>query len=70
MAKKGVFAIMLNLELLDFLDLTVNNQETLDTARLKKNSFTRNRGMSFPNALSFMLDMRKTTLETRLNLYL
>ena len=52
---------------LQMLKATAQNQKTLDAARLKENSFTRERGMSFPDALSFMLDMRKTTLQTRLN---
>ena len=54
------------LELLRFLS---HCKKMLDKARLKENSFTRNRNMSFPDVLSFMLDMRKTTLQTRLNLY-
>lgn len=45
------------------------DQRILAIARLKKTAFTRERGMSFPDALSFMLDMRKTTLQTRLNLF-
>jgi hypothetical protein len=69
MAKKGVFAIMVNLELLELLRTITCSQETLDVARLIDNSFTRSREMSFSNVLSFMLDMRKTTLQTRLNLY-
>jgi len=58
---------MLNQEVLDYLDFIANAQQTLDFARTKENSFTRDRGMPFPDALSFMLDMRKTTLQTRLN---
>jgi len=69
MAKKGAFAVMLNLELIELLRIIVCSRETLDVARAVENSFTRNRGMSFPDALAFMLDMRKTTLQTRLNLY-
>ena len=60
---------MLNLELLHFLRIITNAEETLDAARLKKSSFTRDREMPFPHALSFLLDMRKTSLQTRLNLY-
>ena len=60
---------MVNFELLELLKTITCCQETLDVARVSKNSFTRNREMSFQNALSFMLDMRKTTLQTRLNLY-
>ena len=58
---------MFNKELLDHLSFVAMSQETLDKARQKPNSFSRNRGMSFPDALSFMLDMRKSTIQTRLN---
>jgi hypothetical protein len=60
---------MLSLELLDFIRLITQAPETLETARLKANSFIRNRGMPFQDALSFMLDMRTTTIQTRLNLF-
>ena len=46
-----------------------NSQATLDAARLKRTAFTRKPKMPFSSALSFLLDMRKTTLQTRLNLY-
>jgi len=60
---------MVVVDAFELLQDTSNCQKTLDVARLKENAFTRNRGMPFPDALSFMLDMRKTTLQTRLNLY-
>ena len=60
---------MISLEMLDYLTFMAYAQQTLENARLKANSFTRDRGMSFPDALSFMLDMRKTTIQTRLNLF-
>ena len=44
-------------------------QETLVAARFKETYFTRKRKMPFSDAISFMMDMRKTTLQTRLNLY-
>jgi hypothetical protein len=69
MAKKRMFAIMLNFELLELLKNIANAQSTLNIARIKENSFIRNRGMPFTYALEFLLDMRKTTLQTRLNLY-
>jgi hypothetical protein len=69
MAKKEVFAIMKNSAMIEKLTFITHEQETLDAARLKETSFTRKRGMPFPDAISFMLDMRKTTLQTRLNLY-
>ena len=53
----------------DLFQIISNLQETLDVARLRKNAFTRTRSMTFAHALSFMLDMRKTTLQTRLNFY-
>ena len=69
MVKKGDFAIMKSLELLEELKITANDPATLKTARQRENAFTRKRMMPFPNALCFMLDMRKTTLQTRLNMY-
>jgi len=60
---------MYSFELLEILSIIAHNLQTLDVARLVENAFTRNRSMSFPNALSFILDMRKTTLQTRLNLF-
>ena len=60
---------MKHIEYLEVLRIISNAQTTLNTARLQENAFTRNRKMTFANALSFLLDMRKTTLQTRLNLY-
>lgn len=60
---------MLNYDLLDFIHFITSDLETLGNAQLKPNSFTRNREMSFRDALTFMLDMRKSTLQTRLNLF-
>jgi len=60
---------MYSKELLDLLYLITNNPNTLEVARLIENSFVRNRKMSFPDAISFLFDMRKTTLQTRLNLF-
>jgi len=61
---------MISLELLKYLTFISNSQQTLDEARTKDNSFTRNRGMPFPDALTFMLDMlRTTTIQTRLNMF-
>lgn len=64
-----MFAIMFANDLLHFLHVIANDEETLDTARLNPNAFIRNRGMPFPKALAFMLDMNKTALQTRLNLF-
>jgi hypothetical protein len=60
---------MINKELLEILELITNDQLTLEESRLKAKSFTRDRGMPFSDALSFLLDMRKTSLQTRLNAY-
>jgi len=60
---------MINLDYLKLLTFIANSKETLDIAKLRENAFMRKRKMSFADALSFMLDMRKTTLQTRLNLY-
>jgi len=67
--KTGGFATMISLEVLDFLTFISNMQQTLDAARQRANSFTRDRGMTFPDALSFILDMRTTTIQTRLNMF-
>jgi len=47
----------------------VNDPILLELSRLNEKAFTRKRegGMGFPDALCFMLDMGKTTLQTRLN---
>ena len=60
---------MLNSEVLDLLTYIANMQQTLDAARQNESSFTRKRGMPFPDALAFMLDMRTTSLQTRLNMF-
>ena len=46
-----------------------NDVTLLHISRINDKAFTRKRegGMGFPEALSFMLDMRKTTIQTRLN---
>lgn len=48
---------------------TFSSKETLNAARTKENAFTRNRSMPFEKALYFLLDMRTTTLQTRLNAF-
>jgi hypothetical protein len=45
----------------------LSNPYVLETSRLKATSFTRERKMGFQEAICFLLDMRKTTLQTRLN---
>ena len=60
---------MNNLDYLNLLGLIANSKDTLDSAKLRENAFVRSRKMSFASAISFLLDMRKTTLQTRLNLY-
>ena len=60
---------MTNLDYLRLLAFVANSKDTLNTAKLQENAFIRKRKMSFASAVSFLLDMRKTTLQTRLNLY-
>ncbi len=54
---------------LTYLRNKTQHPNTLKVARLKENSFTRNREMTFPDAVAFIMDMRNTTLQTRLNIY-
>jgi len=54
---------------LNLLRGIVHSQETLRVARTNPKAFTRKRSMGFADSLCFQLDMRKTTLQTRLNLY-
>ena len=60
---------MKNKEMLTLLEKIANDVKTLESSRLKENSFIRNRGMRFADAVTFLLDMRKTSLQTRLNQY-
>ena len=60
---------MLHKELRNVLDFITRDPQTLNLARFNQKFFTRTREMPFPDALSFILDMRKTTLQTRLNMY-
>jgi hypothetical protein len=69
MAKKGDFAIMTNLEALYLMKAVIHDPKILEVSRQRENSFTRKRKMTFPSAVTFMLDMRKTTLQTRLNIF-
>jgi hypothetical protein len=56
-------------ELLELHKKIANSPDTLEQARKSLKAFTRKRSMGFADALSFQLDMRKTTLQTRLNAY-
>ena len=60
---------MQSIGLLGRLGTVINGEETLTEARFREESFTRKRGMPFPHALHFMLDMRTTTIQTRLNAF-
>jgi hypothetical protein len=60
---------MEHIEHLEMLKVITNAEATLEAARLEEKAFSRNRRMPFASALSFLLDMRKTTLQTRLNQY-
>ena len=55
--------------LLQILHQIIHAPETLLTARLSERYFIRNRKMSFTEVLCFFFDMRKTSLQTRLNLF-
>jgi len=46
-----------------------NDPKLLEVSRTHPKAFTRKRSMDFPQAVSFMLDMRKSTLQTRLNAF-
>jgi len=69
MAKNGRIAIMKSIRVLERVQETIENPALLEVSRLKPTAFTRcERGrMGFADALCFMLDMCKTTLQTRLN---
>jgi hypothetical protein len=60
---------MKNEELLKELETVTKDPQTLEESRIKGKSFTRERGMPFGDALTFLLDMRKSSLQTRLNEY-
>jgi len=60
---------MKNKEILEELEKVTNNVKTLKKARKNERAFTRKRGMTFREAVTFLLDMRKTSLQTRLNAY-
>ena len=53
--------------LLDFLRRVTQNPTTLVESRLSERWFTRNRKMGFTDAVCFFFDLRKTSLQTRLN---
>jgi hypothetical protein len=57
------------LELLKIIIATFQSTEVLNTARTSEKALTRERKMPFREALHFMLDMRTTTLQTRLNMF-
>jgi hypothetical protein len=56
-------------KLLSKLKEITEGKETLEKSRQTVEAFTRKRGMTFAEAIRFMLDMRKTTLQTRLNMF-
>jgi hypothetical protein len=60
---------MKSLKVIGRLREVAEDPSVLTFSRVKDGAFTRKRegGMSFPQALSFLLDMGKTTLQTRLN---
>ena len=60
---------MKSLALMDLMKIAVHDPKLLESSRLYESAFTRNRKMPFASALTFLLDMRKTTLQTRLNMF-
>ena len=60
---------MTSFKLLEMLKRVIHADETLKASRVQENAFKRTRKMPFSSALTFMLDMRKTTLQTRLNMF-
>ena len=60
---------MMSKSLLDYIAHVIKSKKTLIFARIHETAFTRKRSMPFANALYFMLDMRTTTLQTRLNIF-
>jgi len=60
---------MTPLKLLEIVCRIIFAPSTLEKARLSARYFTRNRKMGFCDALLFFLDMNKTSLQTRLNIF-
>ena len=56
-------------KLIEKINEIVHSPKTLEIARFSKKYFTRNRKMPFCDVLCFFFDMRKTSLQTRLNLF-
>ena len=60
---------MNSLKLLELLKTIIHSPQVLISARKDKKAFIRKRKMPFNRALCFLLDMRTTTLQTRLNAF-
>ena len=60
---------MTSLKLIQLLKSIIHAETTLKSARRQGHAFTRTRKMPFVDALCFLLDMRKTTIQTRLNMF-
>ena len=56
-------------EALEKLETVKNDPKTLEESRQKEKAFTRAREMQLADAIAFLLDMRKSSLQTRLNHY-
>jgi hypothetical protein len=67
--KTGEIAIVKSIQVMKRHRELANDPELLEASRLHEKAFTRKRkgGMGFTEAVSFMLDMSKTTLQARLN---
>lgn len=69
MMVKKEFIIMKVIKLLEILRSILLDPQTLNVARFSKKFFTRVRKMPFCDVLVFFLDMKKTSLQTRLNVF-
>lgn len=52
------------------VDEIIKREKTKEEARVEKKSFTRKRKMGFEDIIYYLMDMRKTTLQTRANKYM
>lgn len=55
--------------LIEKMNEIIHSPQTLEKARCSEQFFTRDRKMPFTDVLSFFFDLRKTSLQTRLNLF-
>ncbi len=60
---------MIITNLINTINEIIHSPQTLERARCSEKFFTRDRKMPFTDILSFFFDLRKTSLQTRLNLF-